>query len=102
MFGSLSGNQLGPEGAKALPPAITANGGLTSLDISNNRIGSSYVKPHELTGSALEQGAKVMYQGRGVSILREEDDDGDIMITNVAVLALADALRVNDGLTKME
>ena len=39
MFGSLSGNSLGPEGAKALAPAIAANGVLTSLDVRINNLG---------------------------------------------------------------
>ena len=39
VFGSLSLNELGPEGAKALAPGIAANGVLTSLDVRVNNLG---------------------------------------------------------------
>ena len=39
MLGSLSHNQLGPEGAKALAPGIAANGGLMSLNVKSNNLG---------------------------------------------------------------
>ena len=39
MFGSLSVNGFGPEGAKALAPALAANGVLTSLNVKDNRLG---------------------------------------------------------------
>jgi Ran GTPase-activating protein (RanGAP) involved in mRNA processing and transport len=35
---SLSGNRLGAEGAAALAPALAANGGLTSINLSNNQL----------------------------------------------------------------
>ena len=38
MFGSLSGNKLGAEGAKALAPGIAANGGLTCCNVLNNKL----------------------------------------------------------------
>ena len=49
---SLSFNGLGPEGAAALAPAIAANGSLTVLDISSNRIMPSNGWWCDVTGDA--------------------------------------------------
>ena len=35
----LAGNRLGPEGAKALAPALAANGALTKIDVRYNELG---------------------------------------------------------------
>ena len=61
--------------------------------------GSFYVKPEALSGGPLEEGAKVQYQGQTVTILQEEDEDSDIEITNIGILALANALRVSPSMT---
>ena len=79
---------------------VTPN--LTSIDLSRNSIGEAfYVKPDELSGASLTEGSKVSYQGQEVTVLQEEDEDGDIQITNVGILQLAEALRVCASVTDL-
>jgi hypothetical protein len=71
---SLSRNQLGAEGAAALAPALAANGGLTSIDLSANLLCGTWT-----------------------------DGNGNQLVTYTAegITAIADALRVNGGLTSI-
>ena len=99
---NLSRNQIGAEGAKPLADALRVCPSLTSIDLASNSIGSEfYVKPHELSGASLTEGSKVTYQGREVTVLQEEDEEGDVQITNVGILELADALRVSASITSV-
>ena len=89
-------NDIGPPGAEALGNMLLVRTSLTSIDLSFNDMGGRfYVKPEALSGSPLEEGTKVHYQGQEVTILQEEDEDGEIEITNIGILALANALRVS-------
>ena len=91
------------EGISAIADALRVNASITSINLSSNSMGQDfYVKPEALSGGPLEEGAKVQYQGQEVTILQEEDEDGDIKITNIGILALADALRVNASLTSLK
>jgi hypothetical protein len=91
------------DGIKAIAESISVSPSLTSIDLSSNNMGGSfYVKPEALSGGPLEEGAKVQYQGQTVTILQEEDEDGDIEITNIGTLALANALRVSPSLTSID
>ena len=96
MFGSLSDNELGPEGAKALAPGIAANGGLTKILLAQNKLE--------------EEGTKVICDALKVNkTLKELDLRGDRHSSkgsNIGESAgakhVADMLTVNGGLTKME
>ena len=72
----LSLNDIGPPGGEALGNMLLVRTSLTSIDLSFNDMGGSfYVKPEALSGSPLEEGTKVHYQGQEVTILQEEDDN---------------------------
>ena len=75
---SLSHNSLGAEGAAALAPALAANGGLTSIDLSGNQLWGcfEYVSRDERTGHW-------NYTAEGIT-------------------AIADALRVNGSLASVK
>jgi hypothetical protein len=61
---------------------------------------ASNATPQEPTSTpTLGRGDKIVYQGFKVSVLQEEDQDGDIEITNIGALALVDALQNNRSLT---
>ena len=70
---SLSYNNLGAAGAAALAPALAANGGLTSIDLSGNQLCGLW---------ADYRGQQGTYTAEGIT-------------------AIADALRVNGALSKM-
>ena len=107
---SLSHNRLGAEGAAALAPALAANGSLTSLNLSSNNLCSvtetGYIKASQVQGSSFNEGDKVVYQGKEMIVSKAKDRDGDIKMTNLPDMsglnALADASRVNGGLTSVD
>ncbi len=93
MFGSLSFNKLGVEGAKALAPAIAANGVLTILRLGDNPFGS--------------EGYKHLSEGlRANTSLKELDfhnlyANEEFKMGSAGAVFIADALRINGGLTSV-
>ena len=74
MLRSLSENRLGAEGAAALAPALAANGGLTSINLSRNQLCGIWTDEY-----LFQHGT---YTAEGIT-------------------AIADALRVNGALTEV-
>ena len=100
----LWGNNLGPDGAKALAPALAANASLADLNLSSNNLAglTGYVKAAKVKGSSFNVGDKVMYEGREMVVSKGKDSDGDIkMIDMSGVKPLAYSLVVNASLTKL-
>ena len=77
---------------------------LTILDLSSNNIGgeTGWIKASEVEGESKEVGAKVIYQGREMVVSKGVDSDGELKLSDVTgVLAIADALKINEVLNKL-
>merc|ERR1712060_997279 len=98
----LSYNSIGVEGAKALASALEVNAVLTEVNLSSNCIGGGYVKASEVDGQSIEVGAKVIYRGHEVTVVKGLDSYGEIEIQDLTgVVAMAKALEVNAVLTSL-
>lgn len=77
---------------------------LKDINLSfNNLTGGKYVKESSLPGSNYKMATKVLHEGLELSVLREKDSDGELLLGTVAgVIALADALQGNSSLTKCD
>ena len=80
MLRSLSHNRLGAEGAAALAPALAANGGLTSINLSRNQLCGIWTSINLSVGVSRCHGT---YTAEGITLI-------------------ADALRVNGALTSVD
>jgi Ran GTPase-activating protein (RanGAP) involved in mRNA processing and transport len=106
----VSWNMFGSEGAKVFADALRVNGVLTSLNLSSNNLYSvthiGFIKARQVQGSSFNEGDKVVYQGKEMIVSSAKNDIGDIHLTTLpdvsGLNALADALRVNGGLTSLE
>ena len=102
--------KLGVGGAKAVAEMASVMGSLTSLDLSSNSLCSvtetGYIKASKVQGASFNVGDKVMYEGKEMIVSRAKDSDGDIKMTNLpdlsGVNAIADALRVNGSMTRLD
>ena len=83
--------------------ALASNASLFHLNLSNNNLtGGEYVKENTLSGSAFKAGDRVTHEGQELTILKEKDSDGDVLLGSLdGVMALADALKVTGSLTKV-
>ena len=64
---------------------------------------TGYVKASEVQGESKEVGAKVIYQGREMTVSKAPDDDGDIKMVDLSgVLALAASLPECKSLTSLK
>ena len=100
----LSRNRLNAEAGKALAEALNVNAVLTDLNLSMNNlvVETDYIKATEVEGDSKEVGAKVVYQGREMTVSEGIDSDGELTVADFSgVLALADALKVNGVMTKL-
>jgi len=98
----LSDRGLGDVGARLLALLVSGNAVLTKLDVSRNSIGGGYVKASEVEGDSKEAGAKVIYHGNEVTVIKGVDSDGDIKIEDLTgVRAIANMLEVNKVLTSL-
>ena len=77
---------------------------LTSVNLSNNNLTSSkYVKQNKLTGASFSAGTSVTFEGQQLTILKERDSDGDMLLgVLTGVKALADAISVSKSLTSID
>ena len=106
----LSNKRLGVASTVVIASLIGVNGVLTSMDLSNNKIGGTgietdYVNASKVQGSSFNVGDKVIYEGKEMVVSKGKDYGGDIKMKfpdMTGIIALADALLVNGGLTKME
>ena len=110
---SLSWNRLGAEGAAALAPALAANGALTSIDLSGNKLcGMATYGGGNYTAEGITAIANALRVNGGLTTIDLSDnrlcgvwdgDDGDEHgnYTAEGITAIADALRVNGSLTKI-
>ena len=95
---------IGPEGAKDIANGLEVNAVLTSLDLSFNNLAgeTGYINSTEVEGDSKEEGAKVVYQGREMTVIKGIDEDGELRMADFSgVLALANALKVNAAMTKI-
>ena len=70
--------------------------------LANNSIVSKtdYVKATEVQGESKEVGAKVIYQGREMTVSQGIDDDGELRMADYSGLdAFAEMLKSNSTLT---
>ena len=64
---------------------------------------TGYVKATEVQGESKEVGAKVIYQGREMTVSKGIDSDGELKMTDISgVVALAEMLKSNSTLTDVE
>jgi len=85
----------GPEGAIALAEAFANMPSLTSIDLASNNMVSEtgHVWMGEVQGESYDVGAKVMYNGRQMTVSQAPDSGGDMrMLDFTAIDALFDAL----------
>ncbi len=112
MLRSLGHNRLGAEAAAALAPALAANGGLTSIDLSNNQLCGVWTDYRGQHGTYTAEGitaiADAMRVNGGLTSLNLSynqlcglDVCGRGTHTAVGITAIADALRVNGALTEV-
>ena len=98
------------EGITAIADALRVNSALTSLNLSSNNLcsvtetGYITITASEVQGSSFKEGDKVVYQGKEMIVSNAKETNHirigpDIM---TGLNALADAFRVNGGLTKIE
>ena len=76
-----------------------------SGSLSDNRLANEtrYVKKSKVEGSSFEVGAKVMYEGREMTVSMAPDSDGDIKIVDSSgIMALAASLPECKSLTSLE
>ena len=95
---NLNVNGIKDQGAAAIGEALKVNAVLTELNLANNGIVSEtgYVKASEVEGESKEVGAKVIYQGREMTVSKGVDRDGELRMKDFAgVVAIAEALKVN-------
>ena len=86
-----------------LAGVIKFNAVLTSINLSSSNLAgeTNYIKAREVQGESKEVGAKVIYQGRVMTVSTGVDSDGDLKLTDFSgVLALSEALKVNAVLTE--
>ena len=61
------------------------------------------MKASEVQGESKEVGAKVMYQGREMTVSKGIDGDGELKLADLlGVFAFADMLKVNTTLTDVK
>ena len=64
---------------------------------------TSYVNKSKVQGESFEVGAKVMYNGRQMTVSKAPDRDGDIKMINIAaVFALCKALPLMANLSDLK
>ena len=70
----------------------------------NNVAGQTgYVKKDQVQGESFKVGAKVMYNGRQMTVSQAPDDDGDMIMYDLsAVFALCNALPQMKALEKIK
>jgi hypothetical protein len=116
---SLSQNRLGAEGAAALAPALAANGGLTSINLSRNQLCGIWTSINLSVGVSRCHGT---YTAEGITAIADalrvhggltsldlsrnelcglDELTGHGTYTAEGITAIADALRVNGGLTAL-
>ncbi len=119
MLRSLSQNRLGAEGAAALAPALAANGGLTSINLSRNQLCGIWTSINLSVGVSRCHGT---YTAEGITAIADalrvhggltsldlsrnelcglDELTGHGTYTAEGITAIADALRVNGGLTAL-
>ena len=103
---SLERNLVGAEGAKALASSLEVNAVLTELNLASNKLGgdeTGYVKASEVEGVSKEVGAKVIYQGREMTVSKGVDSDGDMKMVDLSgVFALAEMIKSNTVLRDLK
>jgi len=99
----LSKSNHGPLSGAIICACIRGNRVLKTLNLSSNNLGvTDYIKATEVQGDSKEVGAKVMYQGREMTVSVGIDSDGDLKLADLSgVHALASALRFNAVLTDL-
>ena len=73
--------------------------------LANNNLVSetNYVKASKVQGGSKEVGAKVIYQGREMTVSQGVDNDGELFMTDFSgVVAIAEALQSNSLLTDIK
>ena len=92
------------EGITAIADALKVTASVTNLNLSNNNLTSEtgYVKATEVQGDSKEVGAKVIYQGREMTVSKGVDSDGELKMQDLTgVHAIAEALAGNASLTSV-
>ena len=101
----LRGNDLGPEGAKAIAPAIRDSRSLASIDLSRNQLfPQDEVPVDKLMGTSFSVGAEVTIEGyEGKLYVLKEESDGKITVGDpTGIKAIADAMRVSHSMASVE
>ena len=98
---------ISPTGAAAIADALKGNEVLTNLYLPGNNIGGTdYIEASEVEGESKEVGAKVVYQGREMVVIKCVDYahfDNELKLSDVTYIpAIADALKVNWVLTDLD
>mgnify|MGYP001473868519 CR=1 FL=1 len=74
-----------------------------SLQSNNLASETGYVKATEVQGESKEVGAKVIYQGREMTVSKGIDSDGELKMVDLSgVLVFADMLKINSTLTDVK
>ena len=74
-----------------------------SLESNNLTSETDYVKATEVQGESKEVGAKVIYQGREMTVSKGIDRDGDLKMADFSgVVAFAEMLKSNSTLTDVK
>ena len=85
--------------------SLEVNAVLTELNLANNNlVKTNYFKASEVEGASKEVGAKVIYQGREMTVSKGVNFGGDLKMIPAdlpGVRAIADALKVNAVLTEL-
>jgi len=99
----LSNKGLKRASAVVITKCMAANYWLTSLDLSSNELGCTfYVKADELKGGPVTMGATVGYGEQDVTVMAEEDDDGEVQINDIPYTELVEAIRLSASLTNCD
>ena len=74
-----------------------------SLQSNNLASETGYVKATEVQGASKEVGAKVIYQGREMTVSKGIDNDGELKMADYSgVIAFAEMLKSNSTLTDVK
>ena len=74
-----------------------------SLQSNNLASETGYVKATEVQGASKEVGAKVIYQGREMTVSKGIDVDGELLMADYSgVIAFAEMLKSNSTLTDVK
>jgi hypothetical protein len=100
----LSGKGLGVPEAIVLADLLrSVSASVTEVNLSHNNLTSSeYVEQNNLSGSTFKAGDRVMHEGQELTILKEKESDGELLLGSFdGVMALANALKVTASMTQL-